>query len=132
MPSQDVSYFDIIPQWHATSSAAVFAQQGTSTCRSMPNVGVSLSTESRISDSNYCVRELIEHEAVVPVDKSQLEILAERIQELEHQQSALKKDRDEKTEQLESRLRKTAFLCASLLCINLAVLGLAFMKFMAK
>ncbi|KAF9775622.1 hypothetical protein IL306_006256 [Fusarium sp. DS 682] len=95
----------------------------------------SISTEQESSDieSNYRLNDFPEHEALVPIlNKQKFAILAERIQALEDEKNGRKDERDDEIEKLEGRLSKATILCTSLLCINIAMSGLVFLKYMGK
>ncbi|KAF5579443.1 hypothetical protein FPCIR_11101 [Fusarium pseudocircinatum] len=115
MSRQELSYFDIVPQWQTS----IRSRQGTDVKESPNSTSIiDVMDESDVESDSENGPAVTERKFTVP---------AKRRQALEDKyitQDEMKK--------LESRLNRTTVLCTSLLCINIVISGAMFVNFMRK
>ncbi|KAF5561597.1 hypothetical protein FPHYL_6090 [Fusarium phyllophilum] len=115
MPRQELSYFDIVPQWQTS----VQSQQETGISESPDSTTIIEVTDEYDADSDS--------EDSIPVIERKLTVPVKRRQALED-----KRIIQEKMNKLENRLNRTTVLCTSLFCINIAISGVTLLNFMRK
>ncbi|KAF5680193.1 hypothetical protein FCIRC_5904 [Fusarium circinatum] len=115
MSRQELSYFDLVPQWQASNDATVGSQQET--CVS----GTSIMKVTGGYDSDS------DGENGGPVIGNKRTVPAKRRQALH--EKCITQDEMNK---LESRLNRATILCTSLFCINIAISGAMFLNFIRK
>ncbi|KAF4500850.1 hypothetical protein FAGAP_2941 [Fusarium agapanthi] len=119
MSRQELSYFDIMPQWQASNHTTTGSQQGTGVSESADSTGVMKATDEYGSDSD-CDNgtAVIEKNRTVPTKRRQA-----------FEDKRITQDEINK---LESRLKRTTILCTSLFCINIAISGAMFLNSIRK
>ncbi|PNP85470.1 hypothetical protein FNYG_01299 [Fusarium nygamai] len=115
MSRQELSYFDIVPQWQTS----IRSRQGTGV-RESPNSTsiIDVIDESDVDSDSENGPGVTEKKFTVP---------AKRRQALEDKHIT-----QDEINKLESRLNRTTVLCTSLFCINIAISGVMFLNFMRK
>ncbi|KAF5575048.1 hypothetical protein FPANT_11497 [Fusarium pseudoanthophilum] len=115
MSRQELSYFDIVPQWQTS----VQSQRGTGVQGSPNSISTIEAMDESDSDSDDGNGASgTGKKATVPAKRRQA-LQDERITR-------------EEMNKLESRLNRATVLCTSLFCINIAISGVMFLNFMRK
>ncbi|KAF5552708.1 hypothetical protein FMEXI_2859 [Fusarium mexicanum] len=119
MSRQELSYFDLVPQWQASNHTTTGSQQATGVSESADSTCITKTTDEYDSDCD-CDNgtAVIEQEVAVP---------AKRRQAFEG-----KRITQDELNKLENRLNRTTILCTSLFCINIAISGAMFLNFIRK
>ncbi|CVL06832.1 uncharacterized protein FMAN_16231 [Fusarium mangiferae] len=112
MSRQELSYFDIVPQWQTT----VLPQQGTGVNESPQSASIVRMTDESDAGSG-------------DENGTQIKfaVSAKRRQALEDKRIA-----QDKMNKLENRLNRTTVLCTTLFCVNIAISGVIFLNSMRK
>lgn len=116
MSRGEVSYFDILPQWQASSHAGVRSQRGTDVSESADRTSITKITDESNADSGY------ETET-----RGNLTVPTKRRQALED-----KCITQVEINKLENQLNRTTIICTSLFCVNIVISGVMFLNFMKK
>lgn len=112
MSRQELSYFDIVPQWQTT----VPSQQGTGVSECLESTRIIEVTDESDEDSGC--------ENGTPVIDRKPTASRQALKDKRITHSEMNK--------LESRLNRTTILCASLFCINIAISGVIVLKLIKK
>ncbi|KAF5724616.1 hypothetical protein FMUND_659 [Fusarium mundagurra] len=115
MSRQELSYFDIVPQWQTS----VLSQQGTDVSESPDSTSIIKGIDDYDADSDC-------EDSIPVIDRKPL-MRAKRRQALEDKSIV-----QDEINKLEGRLKRTTVLCTSLFCINIAISGAMFINFMRK
>ncbi|KAG5745446.1 hypothetical protein H9Q69_007473 [Fusarium xylarioides] len=115
MSRQELSYFDIVPQWQTS----VQSQQETGVSESPDSTTIIKVTDEYDADSDS--------ESSIPIIDRKLVVPVKRRQALKD-----KRITQDEMKKLENRLNRTTVLCTSLFCINIAISGAMLLRFMNK
>nr|RBQ96718.1 hypothetical protein FVER53263_13467 [Fusarium verticillioides] len=114
MSRQEVSYFDIVPQWQTSiqSQGTVVSESPNSTSM------IGVVDESDVDSDSGDGTSVIERKPMAH-GKGRQQLEDKRIIQ-------------DEINKLESRLNRTTVLCTSLFCINITISGVMFLNFMKK